>query len=53
VDDGPTIYRGIRDEIAWYFGQGLVGELDRLEEEGKLGHLDKERRRLAEQPIPK
>ena len=29
--DGPTIYRGVRGEIAWYFGQELVAELDRLE----------------------
>jgi len=31
IDDGPTVYRGIRDEIAWYFGPALVGELDELE----------------------
>jgi hypothetical protein len=29
--DGPTIYRGVRGEIAWYFGGDLVAELDRLE----------------------
>jgi hypothetical protein len=32
VDDGPTVYRGVRGEIAWYFGADLVGELDELEE---------------------
>ena len=31
VDDGPTVYRGVRAEIAWYFGEALVGELDDLE----------------------
>ena len=30
--DGPTVYRGVRGEIAWYFGPGLVEELDGLEE---------------------
>jgi hypothetical protein len=29
--DGPTVYRGVREEIAWYFGRELVGELDALE----------------------
>ena len=28
---GPTLYRGIRSEIGYYFGPELVGELDRLE----------------------
>ena len=28
---GPTLYRGVRSEIAYYFGPELVGELDRLE----------------------
>jgi hypothetical protein len=32
IDDGPTVYRGIREEIAWYFGAELVEELDRLEQ---------------------
>jgi hypothetical protein len=31
IDDGPTVYRGVRSEIAWYFGDALVGELDDLE----------------------
>jgi hypothetical protein len=31
IDDGPTVYRGIRSEIAWYFGEALVAELDALE----------------------
>ena len=29
--DGPTVYRGVRGEIAWYFGPCLVQELDGLE----------------------
>jgi hypothetical protein len=29
--DGPTLYRGVRGEIDWYFGTALVVELDRLE----------------------
>jgi hypothetical protein len=31
IDDGPTVYRGIREEILWYFGDALVRELDDLE----------------------
>ena len=31
IDDGPTLYRGVRGEIAWYFGAELVDELDRME----------------------
>jgi hypothetical protein len=29
--DGPTLYRGVRGEIGWYFGKPLVDELDALE----------------------
>jgi hypothetical protein len=29
--DGPTLYRGVRTEIGWYFGSALVAELDGLE----------------------
>jgi hypothetical protein len=29
--DGPTLYRGVRSEIDWYFGGRLVDELDGLE----------------------
>jgi hypothetical protein len=29
--DGPTLYRGVRREVAWYFGEALVAELDELE----------------------
>ena len=29
--DGPTLYRGVRSEIAWYFGSDLVDELDAIE----------------------
>jgi hypothetical protein len=31
IDDGPTIYRGVRGEIEWYFGAPLVVELDEME----------------------
>jgi hypothetical protein len=31
IDDGPTIYRGVRGEIEWYFGGPLVAELDDIE----------------------
>jgi hypothetical protein len=40
--DGPTVYRGVRGEIAWYFGRSLVEELDRLESQD-----------LAEVPVAK
>ena len=29
-DDGPTVYEGVRDELAHYFGADLVAELDAL-----------------------
>ena len=29
--DGPTLYRGVRGEVGWYFGQRLTSELDELE----------------------
>jgi hypothetical protein len=28
IDDGPSLYAGVRGEIAWYFGDPLVAELD-------------------------
>lgn len=31
LDQGPTLYRGVRDELAHYFGSELVAELDRFE----------------------
>lgn len=31
MGSGPTLYRGVRSEIAYFFGNELVGELDRLE----------------------
>jgi len=31
IDDGPTLYEGVRDEIGWYFGAALVIELDALD----------------------
>jgi hypothetical protein len=33
IDDGPTLYRGVRGEIDWYFGPELVAELDGFERE--------------------
>jgi hypothetical protein len=32
LDTGPTLYRGVREELRFYFGDGLVAELDGLEE---------------------
>ena len=29
--EGPTLYRGVRGEVAWYFGPDIVTELDALE----------------------
>jgi hypothetical protein len=34
IDDGPTLYEGVRDEVAWYFGDGLTAELDALRHGG-------------------
>jgi hypothetical protein len=31
IDDGPTLYRGVRGEIGWYFGRAVVAELDDFE----------------------
>lgn len=31
IDDGPTLYRGVRCEVEWYFGLDLVAELDGIE----------------------
>src|SRR5262249_14377719 len=31
MDEGPTIYRGARDELLFYFGAALVAELDAME----------------------
>ena len=31
VGTGPTLYRGLRDELLYYFGAELVGVLDGLE----------------------
>lgn len=35
LNTGPTLYRGVRDEVAYYFGKECVAELDRIE-----GRLD-------------
>ena len=34
IDDGPTLYKGVRSEIEYYFGPALVVELDGLERAG-------------------
>lgn len=31
LDTGPTLYRGVREELRYYFGDALVAELDRME----------------------
>ena len=31
LDEGPTLYRGARDELLHYFGEALVAELDAIE----------------------
>jgi hypothetical protein len=33
LDSGPTLYRGVRDELAHFFGAGLVAALDAIEAE--------------------
>ena len=33
LDTGPTLYRGMREELRYYFGDGLVAALDRIETE--------------------
>lgn len=37
IDDGPTLYKGVRSEIEWYFGAALVRELDGIEAEAAGG----------------
>jgi hypothetical protein len=37
IDDGPTLYRGVREEVEWYFGADIVAELDRYEGETLKG----------------
>ncbi len=34
IDQGPSLYRGVRDELGYYFSDELVHELDLLEAEG-------------------
>jgi Fe-S-cluster containining protein len=33
LGEGPTLYQGSRDELKYYFGEGLVAELDAAEAE--------------------
>ncbi|MBL8017938.1 MAG: DUF3109 family protein [Ignavibacteria bacterium] len=33
LGEGPTLYQGSRDELLYYFGEGLVAELDALQNE--------------------
>lgn len=35
LDEGPTLYSGIRDELAYYFGEGFVAELDSVEADAR------------------
>jgi hypothetical protein len=28
--EGPSLYDGVREELAYYFGDGLIAELDAL-----------------------
>jgi len=35
IDDGPTLYEGVRSEIEWYFGTAMVAELDALRAQGR------------------
>lgn len=37
LDQGPTLYRGVREELRYYFGDGLVAELDGLEAAATAG----------------
>jgi len=32
IGDGPTLYKGVRSEIGWYFGDALLSELDAVED---------------------
>jgi hypothetical protein len=32
IGDGPTLYKGVRSEIGWYFGDALLRELDAVED---------------------
>jgi hypothetical protein len=31
LNTGPTLYQGVRSELAYYFGDECVAELDRIE----------------------
>jgi hypothetical protein len=33
--DGPSLYDGVRSEVAYYFGDGLIAALDRLRSEAR------------------
>lgn len=37
LDQGPTLYRGVRGEVAYYFGDGCVAALDDIEREMLAG----------------
>ena len=34
LETGPTLYRGMRDELRYYFGESLVTVLDEIEQRG-------------------
>jgi hypothetical protein len=37
IDDGPSLYRGVRDEVRYYFGDELVAQLDEFERDALAG----------------
>lgn len=43
LDTGPTLYRGLRDELRYYFGEEFVSVLDGVEAEVKRPLLPAER----------
>jgi hypothetical protein len=53
IDDGPTLYEGVRSEIEYYFGAGLVAELDGLERGDLERGKGADKARLAGEAGPK
>jgi hypothetical protein len=37
LDTGPTLYRGVREELGYYFGEGLLAALDAVEADAARG----------------
>jgi len=50
LDQGPTLYRGARAELGFYFGDGLLAELDAIERGAVPPAPDQAKRRLAQLP---